>query len=87
MLTKAELEDIWNNKPYGYIKTINKKLKKSKKFSVSLQPITYTYHEKYTTEVVALNETDAYQEAKSEYIKKYPEININAWNLFGAERI
>lgn len=34
MLTKQDLEDIWNNKPYGYFTNMMKNMKDKKKYRV-----------------------------------------------------
>jgi hypothetical protein len=34
MLTKQDLEDIWNNKPYGYFTNMMKNMKGKKKYKV-----------------------------------------------------
>lgn len=83
MLTKAELEDIWHNKPHGHIKTINKKLKKSKRYSVSLRPITYKFHDVYVAEVFSSSMNEAYDQAKKKFQEENPEIVVNAWNIMG----
>ena len=59
MLTKQEMEDIWNNKPIDYLKNIVKKNKNLKKYKVTFKPYSYTYHDEITATVMAKNSRDA----------------------------
>lgn len=63
-LTKAEMEDIWRNKPVDYLKSFKKKMKGRKKYSVVVQPYTTQYHEKQAIEVIATCKSVAEWNAK-----------------------
>ena len=53
MLTKAELDDIWDSKPYGYFAKYVKDTKGKKRYSVK----TTAYRVTVTEEVLAEKET------------------------------
>jgi hypothetical protein len=63
-LSKAEMEDIWYNKPVGHLKMLKAKLKNQKKYEVVLQPYNYVYHDKQTFEVIAKSSVYASADAK-----------------------
>lgn len=69
-LTKAEMEDIWLNKPAGYFASIKKTIKSRKVFVVTLQPYKTMYSEKVAIEVTASTKSSAEWTAKQEYAKK-----------------
>lgn len=81
MLTKAELEDIWNNKPVGYLK--NKYLRRGKlpkKYVVEITPRqteTIT-HNKLVYEVSAHTQSEATTNV-STIVEKY-------WKGIGVQR-
>lgn len=64
--TKADLEDIWHNKPYGWFKANRKKLKGKKKYKVAYRHRTVTYGEYIDdfVEVYAVSESFAKREAE-----------------------
>lgn len=80
ILTKAEMEDIWYNKPYGYIVSLEKKLKGSKMYRVKLTAINYTPGPSEELEVRGSSKLDAEITAKNEYIKKY-NLRPDAWRI------
>lgn len=71
ILSKTEMEDIWHNKPVGYLKTEKARLKKYKKYICSVQPYKYDYgvHEEFV--VLAVSKYDAELRATDEYKKKH----------------
>ena len=83
-LTKAELEDIWNNKPVGYLKDYMKKIKSTKLYDVQVQPFRYDYMEKFSTVVRAKNRDEAYRSAQEEFRSKDRSVKIDGWRLIGA---
>lgn len=80
MLTKAEMEDIWHNKPVDYLKSYKKKMKGSKMYRVKLTAINYNYGPTEEFEVRGASKFDAEITAKNEYNKKY-NIKPDAWRL------
>ena len=84
-LTKAELEDIWNNKPHGYFKDYMKKVKGTKLYDVQVQPFCYEYLDQFKTTVRAKNRDQAYRLAQEEYRSKNRSEKIDGWRLMGAE--
>jgi hypothetical protein len=81
MITKAEMEDIWHNKPVDYLKVVKQKMKGSKMYKVNLTPIKYEKGEADTFEVRAKSKIDAEIAAKNEYIKKHGTIYPDAWRI------
>lgn len=79
MISRSEMEDIWNNKPYGYLKVLKKKLKNKKKYRVKLQPYSYNFHDTYEIEVMAKDSADSYVEAKNIVIEKLKDKKIDGW--------
>lgn len=59
-LTRADLEDIWNNKPYGYFTQMSKKWSKHKpkKFVVKIRPYLCQSLDGYKETVIAYNQND-----------------------------
>lgn len=80
MLTKVEMEDIWNNKPVDYLKTYKKKMKGSKMYRVKLTAINYTSGPSDEFEVRGSSKLDAEIAAKNEYTKKY-NLRPDAWRI------
>jgi hypothetical protein len=81
MITKAEMEDIWHNKPVDYLKVVKQKMKGSKMYKVHLTPIKYEKGEADTFEVRAKSKVDAEIAAKNEYIKKHGAMYPDAWRI------
>jgi hypothetical protein len=81
MITKAEMEDIWHNKPVDYLKVVKQKMKGSKMYKVNLTPIKYEKGEADTFEVRAKSKIDAEIVAKNEYIKKHGWNSPDAWRI------
>ena len=80
MLTKAEMEDIWNNKPVDYLKSYKKKMKGSKMYRVKLTAINYNPGPSEEFEVRGSSKLDAEITARNEYIKKY-NLRPDAWRI------
>jgi hypothetical protein len=78
-LTKAEMEDIWQNKPVGYFATLKKSLKGTKKYRLQLEPYTYNYLPKEIIEVRAKTICDAQMLARSEYINKHKNLRPDGY--------
>lgn len=72
MLTKAEMEDIWKNKPIGYLKNEISKLKKLKYYSCDVMPYKQVYGVKETFIVRADTMYTAELYAIEFYKAKYP---------------
>lgn len=76
MFTKSEMEDIWNNKPVGYLKSITKK--KLKRFKVTYIPVHEMVNYSESVEVFAASMDSArYSKETTELFnklqKKYPK--------------
>ena len=80
MLTKADMEDIWYNKPYGYLFSYKKKMKGTKMYRVFLTSINYNYGPREEFEVRGSSKLDAEITARNEYIKKY-NMRPDAWRI------
>lgn len=78
-LTKAEMEDIWQNKPIGYFATLKKRLKDTKKYRLQLEPYTYNYLPKEIFEVRAKTIGDAQFEARSLYREKHKDLRPDGY--------
>jgi hypothetical protein len=61
MLSKSEMEDIWRNKPVGYLMDFQKKMKGKKRFLVTWKPYTTTrtYLKPIVGVVVAKTQSEA----------------------------
>lgn len=80
-LSKAEMEDIWSNKPVGYLSSLKKSLKGTKMYKIKLTPLRYT---ELTTEVYtvrARNVDEAQMNARQEWYTKYSTVHgrPDAW--------
>ncbi len=76
-LTRQELEDIWNNKPYGYFTQLRKNSKNLKKFNVIATPYKKTYFPNMNMIVYASSaDSKEIENAKTtmrkEILAKYP---------------
>lgn len=69
MFTKKEMEDIWNHKPVGYLKTQMKGLKGKKKYKVVLRPYTVNkvWHPNEEFVVLAKNKKEAEYQCAAAY--------------------
>lgn len=86
ILTKAEMEDIWYNKPVGYYQDLKKRLKKQKLYSCEVQTFKYVYGEKEHYAVKAESKYGAELEAKSLYRKKYNISDfVEGWRVYVKE--
>lgn len=85
ILSKAEMEDIWHNKPVGYWDRYKKTLKKQKFFSVEVQACKYVYGENETFAVKALTKYEAEETAKALYRKKHNVDKYPTWKLYVRE--
>lgn len=79
MLTKAEMEDIWHNKPFGYFASIKKNLKNTSIYKISLEPYTYAKMQREVFEVRARNTDEAVREAKAKFMIKYPNVAVDGY--------
>jgi len=75
--THEELEDIWNNKPYGYFTQLRKNSKNLKKFNVTAVPYKKTTYQMLNTIVYASTASSReVEQVKSnlckEILAKYP---------------
>lgn len=59
MLNRSELEDIWENRPYGYFQTLMKKSKGKKKYTLTCSIYRQSLIARESTVVYAKNATDA----------------------------
>ena len=70
-LSREELEDIWNNKPYGYFTQLRKNSKNLKKFEVIAIPYKKTTYPQLKTNVYASKSTSReIEQAKSDLRKQ-----------------
>lgn len=81
MYTKEEMEDIWNNKPVGFLKIETSRRKGLKKFSVVIQPYVKTLYDIHCLTVNAKNREDSFYQAKLEVAKLYEGKKIDGWLL------
>jgi hypothetical protein len=86
-LTKAEMEDIWQNKPYGYWTQLRKINKGKKRFKVKIQPYTYNNYEVREVMVMAKNKDSAFDEAKFLLYDEYKPTGLDGWRLIKAELV
>ena len=86
-LTKEEMEDIWQNKSYGYWKRYRENNKGKKKYKVKLRPYRNDYYEEKEFVVIAKNKEDAYSVAKNQMYDIFKGQRIDGWRLMGAEVI
>lgn len=86
-LSKEEIEDIWQNKPYGYWKQFREKHKGLKRFKVKIQPYKNDYYEVRELVVMAKNKTSAFDAAKYQIYDEYKATGLDGWRLIGANEI
>lgn len=82
MMTKEEMEDIWENKPYGYLK----QRKKLNKYKVKLRPYAYIWYDAEELDILAKNIDDSYYEAKNIIREKYKGKTIDGFSLLGSRK-
>ena len=87
MLTKAEMEDIWNNKPVDHLKYLMKKNKNTSLYKVTIQPYERKLHDIHEVEVRAKNRDDAIALAQQQIRSKYTFQQIGGWIIKGATKI
>jgi hypothetical protein len=75
-LSKTELEDIWRNKPYGHFQSVKKRLKRSKKYKVVLEPYKQTRYPVETSEVLAVSRELAIETVKIEVRSKFEKLGM-----------
>ena len=80
MLSKQEMEDIWHNKPIGYLKSQISKLKKLKTYSCSVMPYKQVYGETAVFTVKAETVYTAELKAIELYKAKYPSSEWKDYN-------
>lgn len=86
IMTRKEMEDIWENKPHGYFKQHRKNIKKMHRYKVKLKPYVYTWYDTEELEILAKNIDDSYDEAKQIITKKYKDKNIDGFRLMGSHK-
>ena len=72
MLTKEEMEDIWNNRPIGYLKSRMSEIKKLKNYVCEVKPYKWIYGTKDNFAVRSINQSTAEFAAIEMYKTKYP---------------
>ena len=87
MLTKAEMEDIWNNKPVGYLKTMMKRNKNTSLYKVTIQPYERKLHDIHEVEIRAKNRDDAIALAQQHVKRIGIDQKIDGWLIKGATKI
>lgn len=78
-LTKAEMEDIWQNKPVNYLKLLKGRMKGQKLYSVDVQAYSMNKHERVSIKVASTSKSLAEWKARDEYKKMYPDIKIDGF--------
>lgn len=86
-LTKAEMEDIWHNKSYGYWDQLRKKNKGMKRYKVKIQPYKMDYYEVRELVVFAKNKTSAFDAAKYQIYDEYKPTGLDGYRLIKAEEL
>ncbi len=81
-LTKAEMEDIWHNKPVNYLKVLKGKLKGTKKYDVTVQAYSMQKHEKVNITVISTSKSAAEWKAREEYRKMFPDLVFDGFYSF-----
>jgi hypothetical protein len=87
MLNKAEMEDIWNNKPVDYLKTMMKKNKNTSLYKVTVQPYERKLHDMHDVEIRAKNRDDAVALAQQHVKKLGNDYKIDGWIIKGVTKI
>jgi hypothetical protein len=87
MLNKAEMEDIWNNKPVGYLKDLLKKNKNTSLYKVTIQPYERMLYDLHEVEVRAKNRDDAIALAQQHVKRLSNDYKIDGWIIKGATKI
>lgn len=82
VLSKAEMEDIWQNKSVGYFQNLKKTLKKSKRYKVMLEPYSIIRHEVIVKEVIASDKQSAVWQVKNEAGKIVRERGIDVHSYY-----
>lgn len=86
-LTKEEMEDIWQNKPYGYWTQLRKINKGKKRYKVKIQPYKNDYYEVRELIVMAKNKASAFDEAKFQIYDEYKTSGLDGYRLIKAELV
>jgi len=87
MLSKVEMENIWNNKPVGYLAGLRKKIKKTTLYKVTVQPYERKLYDMHEVEVRAKNYNDATNLAQNQIRSKYIGQQIDGWLFKGVTKI
>jgi len=87
MFTKAEMEDIWNNKPVDYLKTMMKRNKNTSLYKVTIQPYERKLHDIHEVEIRAKNRDDAIALAQQHVKRIGIDQKIDGWVIKGATKI
>lgn len=78
-ITKNQMEDIWNNKPVGYLRTFKKNQKGVKAFQVTIQGYERKLHPEETFTILSKRMDDAKWEAQNLLRNKYPELKFEGY--------
>jgi len=87
MLNKAEMEDIWNNKPVGYLKNMMKRNKNTSLYKVTVQPYERKLHDMHEVKIRAKNKDDATYLAQKQIRSEYTDQQIDGWLIKGVIKI
>jgi hypothetical protein len=78
-LSKAEMEDIWNNKPAGYLKNVKAARKGMKKFVVQIQGFERIKGPAEVFTVITKTKNDAMWQAQSLLRQKHPNVMFETY--------
>jgi hypothetical protein len=87
MLTKTEMEDIWNNKPVGHLKYLMKRNKNTSLYKVTIQPYERKLHDIHEVEIRAKNRDDAIALAQQHVKRIGIDQKIDGWLIKGVTKI
>lgn len=87
MLTKVQMEDVWNNKPVDYLKNFMKKNKKTSLYKITVQPYERKLHDMHDVEVRAKNRDDAVFLAQQHVKKLGTDKKIDGWIIKKVEKV
>ena len=79
-LTKQEMEDIWNKKPVGYLKSIKASRKGMKKFIVKIQGYERVKGPCETFTIICRTKNDAIWSAQSQLRQKHPNVPFETYS-------
>lgn len=79
-LTKTEMEDIWNNKPFGHFKNVKAARKGMKKFVVQIQGYERILGASETFTIICKTRNDAMWQAQSLLRQKHPDAKYDTYS-------